>query len=102
MANKKFQTADIAIAEINSRVELIKSLLPAELLAEKYNALIDENAADYIAQIEADRNFKFPNFDYIVGNFGYGCSLRSVVKKSISDTVVHYGALLKSHKKLAN
>lgn len=82
MTNKKYQTADEAIEEIKNRATLVATLIPSELLIAKYSKLIKDNLAKAIETIEKDRNFKFANFDRLVYQFGYGCSLRAVVRKA--------------------
>lgn len=82
MINKKYQTADEAIEEINNRAILVAALIPSELLKAKYSELIKSNLEYSIAMIEKDRNSKIANFDRLVYQFGYGCSLRAVVRKA--------------------
>ena len=78
----KYQTADEAIEEIKLRTTLIISLIPDELLQSKYSELIENNSTHSIEMIEKDRSYKFANFDRLVNQFGYGCSLRAVVRKA--------------------
>lgn len=82
MAEQKYQTADDAIGEINSRADFITTLIPDELLEAKYSELIKRNLVKSIAAIEKDRGYQFANFDRQVNQFGYGCSLRAVVRKA--------------------
>lgn len=82
MTNEKYQTADEAIEEIKNRATEITALIPSELLEAKYSKLIEDNLGRSIEAIEKDRNFKFANFDRLVSQFGYGCSLRAVVRKA--------------------
>jgi len=82
LLNQNYETADEAVSEIKARVELITSLIPQQLLDEKYQAQINDKADEARASIEAERNSAIQAFDPIVKRFGYGCSLRAVVRKA--------------------
>jgi len=82
MPSKKYQTADEAIEEIKNRATEITALIPSELLKVKYSKVIEDNLDRSIEAIEKDRDFKFADFDRLVYQFGYGCSLRAVVRKA--------------------
>lgn len=82
MTSKEYQTADEAIEEIKSRATLVATLIPNELMEAKYSKLIEDNLGRSIEAIEKDRNYKFADFDRLVYQFGYGCSLRAVARKA--------------------
>ncbi len=74
-------TADTAIEEISNRISTVLAVMPASQM-EKSLAIIENNKAKSLAQIEKDRNYKYANFDRIVSQFGYGCSLRAIIHRA--------------------